>query len=469
MHVDRASLADLDVLEQGLESSALVALLDHTWSQGGRTKLREMVRNPLSTIDGIRSRQVALQRIAGLSPSIPPSRDLGAVLARVERYLASTYIELPSSRAGLWLVRRRYPEVVGSLVEGIEATQQLLRLAAALTDSLRSATHEQTELQEIEWRVRACLDAEQFRRLSSVRPRAPGDIRLGVFDESVRLQGRALLQSLLDAVHEFDALQSLARASSREGFSYPQVVEASAPFLDAEGVFHPALRDPVRNDLAVGAEARLVFLTGPNMAGKSTLLRACGLLVLMAHLGMAVPAARARLSRFDRLCVMLTTRDSLQRGESFFLAEVRRVGELVDYLQQQQRVFAVVDELFKGTNVLDAYDATELVVSCLARCPTSVFIVASHLAELARVLDRVGSVSLLRMEAAVTGGVPHFSFIVGPGVSEQRLGMVLLEQTGVARALRAIVDGNGVGPSPSEAAPRATRSPTSSQDRGQSE
>jgi DNA mismatch repair ATPase MutS len=98
-------------------------------------------------------------------------------------------------------------------------------------------------------------------------------------------------------------------------------------------------------------------------------------------------------------------------------------------------VLGLVDEMFKGTNVMDAHDATELVVSRLARCAKSVFMVSSHLVELADRLAPIASVRFVHFDATIDDGRLLFSYELKPGVSRQRLGMVLLEREGVARSL----------------------------------
>jgi DNA mismatch repair ATPase MutS len=255
-------------------------------------------------------------------------------------------------------------------------------------------------------------------------------------DGEIRGAGHARdqLLALLDALSLLDALNSLAHPPLY--FSYPTFVDDGEPRLRTLGLFHPFVSRPVSVDLSWEANDRVLFMTGPNMGGKTTLMRAAALVVYLAHVGMAVPAAAAELSTFDRLFAALTVRDSIQRGESFFLAEVRRIGALTKGLQRGERTFAIVDEAFKGTNVADARAATELLVSGLACCDTGLFIVASHLTEAAEGLDPSLAVRLVQMGTRRDGDRWVFTYQLEPGVSAVRLGMTLLEREGVAPALR---------------------------------
>ena len=263
---------------------------------------------------------------------------------------------------------------------------------------------------------------------------------LAKLDRPIRRSCRPALIGVLAALHELEALQSLAALSSRPGYSYPEMVDGDVVVFEARALRHPLLANAVPNDVSLGADAhgRLLFVTGPNMAGKTTALKTCGLAVLMAHIGVAVPAEHLRVSVFDVLFANLSAHDSLSRGESLFLAEVRRIGVLVGHLTARARVFGVVDEMLKGTNVHDAHDATQLVVTGLAEYPRGLFVVASHLAELADQLAVCGGVRFGQMTVRFEDGVARTTFRLEPGVSQQRLGMYILEQQGIVQALASV-------------------------------
>ena len=136
-----------------------------------------------------------------------------------------------------------------------------------------------------------------------------------------------------------------------------------------------------------------------------------------------------------RLCSSAHVRDDVQRGESMFLAEARRMASLAQAVGEHQRTFVVLDEPFRGTNVHDATEVTQAVVQRLvARARDTVF-VAYHLTEMAPALGAHPSVALLQFEADCTSGVPVFDYRARAGVSMQRLGMYLLQREGVLRLL----------------------------------
>jgi len=414
----------------------MIGFLDHTWSRGGRARLRELLLTPLGHADFIMKRQRVLQRLGSRLTGFD-STDLGHLLESVDRYASSSLVELPQTSLGCMYVRLRYPGMVEELVGGLEALIRLLDKVQLLAGLLENSS-EEDELLPIATLLASCLQRRSIRALRRARTGSRRQLRLACLDRTVRRTDREVLIALIDALYRLDALQSLARASQRSCFTYPEVVDSRYPLVTARRAFHPLISSPTPFDIDLDSSGRVVFLTGPNMAGKTTYLKTCGIIVVLAHIGMAVPAMSARVSIFDRLFAVLSIHDNIDRGESYFLAEVRRVGELVDRLSRGERMLALVDEMFKGTNVMDAHDATELVVSRLARCEKSVFMVSSHLVELADRLSPIPAIRFLHFDAAIGDGRLLFSYELKPGVSRQRLGMALLEREEVARSLEGV-------------------------------
>lgn len=167
------------------------------------------------------------------------------------------------------------------------------------------------------------------------------------------------------------------------------------------------------------------------MAGKTTYMRACALCVYLAHLGIGVPASQMALVPFQALLSSLSTGDNVQLGYSYFFSEVRRIKTAVQLVAERRRSFLVLDELFKGTNVHDAIEATEAVVAGLAAKENALCIVSSHLVELAPKLEATGAVQFQYFDADVSGEAPRYDFRLKSGVSTQRLGMEILEREGV--------------------------------------
>ena len=142
----------------------------------------------------------------------------------------------------------------------------------------------------------------------------------------------------LDVVGEFDALLALAAfAAEHPAFTFPELVDGH-PQIAADGLAHPLLDDSaVSNDIALGEPApRLLVVSGSNMSGKSTFLRALGLNVVLAQTGAPVRASRLVLSPLA-VGASIRVLDSLLDGKSRFYAEITRLKQVVDLVVAEKR------------------------------------------------------------------------------------------------------------------------------------
>jgi hypothetical protein len=164
---------------------------------------------------------------------------------------------------------------------------------------------------------------------------------------------------------EFEGMVALAAyAAEHEENVYPEMVDGAVPVLEAEGMVHPLIaRDTaVANDVALGGEVRFLLISGSNMAGKSTLLRALGVNVVLGMAGAPVPVGRMRMSAL-RVGASLALTDSLAEGKSKFLAEVERLRDLLQGARAWPgETLFLIDEIFSGTNSADRRAAAEAVV-----------------------------------------------------------------------------------------------------------
>ena len=253
-------------------------------------------------------------------------------------------------------------------------------------------------------------------------------------DQAFRGEERAAFDRLLELVHEIDALRAMSDVTAANGFVLPKI-GAGPVRLVAEGLFHPLVPDAVANPIALDQEHRLLFLTGPNMAGKTTYLRAAATALYLAHLGMGVPAARFAFVPIEQLVTSISLSDDLNQGVSYFRAEALRVKAVADGIARGDRVVAIMDEPFKGTNVKDALDASLAVIRRFATKPDCLFMVSSHLIEIGDELGDRLPIAYRYFEAEERGDRLGFDYVVRSGVSSQRLGMRVLEEEGIFELL----------------------------------
>ena len=246
------------------------------------------------------------------------------------------------------------------------------------------------------------------------------------------------IQRALWAVAELDALNAMALSTAALGWTMPELVESDSFLLDATGVFHPFVEAPVPNPIHLSGGDPMVFLTGPNMAGKTTYLRSVALVVFLAQLGMGVPATKARLTPVEALFTSLNPADNLKAGLSYFLAEVLRVKAAATLLADGRRSLVLFDEVFKGTNVKDALEASAEVILGFAKARRSGLIFSSHLAELVEVLKTNPNIRFCCFDGEIVSGIPQYSYQLRDGVSDQRSGVLLLRQARIPELIARI-------------------------------
>ncbi len=429
MLIDDVTLSDLEVVSSLDGSGAIVDLIDRTRTTVGRRALIRRLRQPFSDLEQIRETQIAIRflrehrRILDFDEhSFRP----------VERYLRSN-IELTAGSPFVarveyaWLAIR-YRGVLREIREGQAATVALCRHINTIC--MRLAAREPPP-------VIACFVASLRKTASSVlEAMVSGNVV--VVDRTIR---GVLKDSILDAIQilgELDALGSMAAACNELRWSTPTLVESQSFLFEAQGVFHPFVTDPVSNPVELSGGEPVVFLTGPNMAGKSTYLRSVALVVLLAQTGMDVPATSARLTPVEALFTSLNPSDNLKAGLSYFLAEIMRVKVAATLLAEGKRSFVLFDEVFKGTNVKDALEASAEVILGFARARNSGFMFASHLAELVDTLDSNPAIRFCHFDGEFLQGSPSYSYALKDGVSDKRFGLLLLRQAEIPELIARI-------------------------------
>ena len=184
--------------------------------------------------------------------------------------------------------------------------------------------------------------------------------------EDWRMKHGAELRVWIDVWGEFEALSALANYAYENPMNTFPVVSGDVTKYEAEGLGHPLLASEacVRNDVRLNRDCRFYVISGSNMSGKSTLLRAIGLNAVLAFAGAPVRATELRLSRLA-VCSSLSIMDSLQQGKSKFMAEMDRLRMTIEMAEQGEPVLFLIDEIFSGTNSRDRRVAAEAVVRTL--------------------------------------------------------------------------------------------------------
>ena len=441
MIMDAQTYRDLEIFEAEGGASSVFDLCNVTRTDGGSRALRARMKKPFSNPKKIRAVQDSLSSILDhrLAFERLPS---DTVTNAVEKYVHGSLPLVTSDNPFELFVGSleiRFGEVRPwtRIMRGVHATCAMIRSLRRLLGSveMRAAKGDVGVL------IEEMRDLIARPALRVVPDQERWDLPTWTIlriDRVLRHHERKTVERLLNLLFEVDALVSMAEVVQRSKYVMPEIVDGPLA-VEAEAVAHPFITDAVANPVRLDQERRMLFLTGPNMAGKTTYLRACGIALYLAHLGMGVPARSFRFSPCQRLFSSITVHDNVRSGVSFFRAEALRVKTIAQAVTEGYRVVAMMDEPFKGTNVKDALDASRAILERFASKQGSLFLVSSHLIELGEQMIATGQVDCRHFEAGEQEGRLRFEYVLRPGVSTQRLGMRVLREEGIF----ALLDGGG--------------------------
>jgi DNA mismatch repair ATPase MutS len=171
------------------------------------------------------------------------------------------------------------------------------------------------------------------------------------------------------------------------------------------------------------------------MAGKSTFIRSVGTTVFLAHIGMGVPAKTMQLTLFDGLLSNINVVDNIAKGESYFYNEVQRIKDTILKINDGRKWLILIDELFKGTNVQDAMKCSSVVIEGLLKIKNSLFILSTHLYEIGGALKIHSNICFKYFETIVEDEQLQFSYQLKEGISNDRLGYLILKREKVIELL----------------------------------
>ena len=230
----------------------------------------------------------------------------------------------------------------------------------------------------------------------------------------------------------FDAYLSIAVTAQKAGFIPAQFIDKG---IHLTNFFHPLIKAPVKNSIRI--EKNVLVLTGPNMSGKSTLLRSVSLCVYLARLGLPVPAEECQVVFAAAINVYINSRDNLNSGYSHFMTEVMNLKESIIAAGEGTQVFTVFDELFSGTNVDDALNILTITLNGLKKFPDSYFLLSTHFYKLKELqVDEMSHAAFYYIDSFLEDGKPKFTYQLKEGWSDVKFGTLLFEREGLIELLK---------------------------------
>lgn len=435
MQIDKQSFNDISVFHQEEEFS-IFHKLNFTRTVGGKEWLRKFFSEPHDDINRIVGTQKVIRTFMEHVKQWPAGITNGTILV-MEKFVDYSLDPISDNPASLnimfytWLHSEDYSMVKYSVphfadfYRGLRQISELLE-GLDLPPSITFYTD----------RIGRTLKEPALEKLSRTEPGTKFSTRQNLFfGQQLRNRYKTDTLELIDIYSRLDAWYSMAMAVKTYNLSFPQFVEQDVPLVAAKGLYHILIPHPVSYDLEMDPEHNFLFLTGANMAGKSTLIKSIGSAVFLAHIGMGVPAEAMRLTLFDGLISNINVEDNIAKGESYFFNEVQRIKNTIEKINNGKKWLVLIDELFKGTNVQDAMKCSLTVIRGLIKIRHSLFILSTHLYEIGAELEKFPNISFKYFETTVKDEQLEFSYQLKEGISNDRIGYVILKREKVVEML----------------------------------
>ena len=346
----------------------------------------------------------------------------------------------------LWLLHRA--TWVGALASRFEVVEKRLTPWAGVLEVLEGSNFRNAELASLRARVAGSGASDAVRdlgrRARSLSQRrnliwvvTGGALLLWDFLAARRLlRWRAEygpdLGRWLDAAARFEALLCLAGYAAAVPDHVWPVESEDGPPLRATALAHPLLPADrrVSNDLDLDPAGCTWVVTGSNMSGKSTFLRAAGLGVVLARAGAPVPATAMALRPLSVMTSMIVT-ESLERGSSRFHAEVVRIRRCLDWVRQAEGGLVLLDEILSGTNSAERHQGTEAVIRTLTALG-AVTLVSTHDLALADLEKELPYTRVVHFRDTIEDGRMTFDYVARPGVLPSTNALEVMRAEGIA-------------------------------------
>jgi DNA mismatch repair protein MutS len=436
MQVDTTTLNDLSIFAHE-ENQSVLHHLDFSRTIGGREWLKFLLARPLGSIKEIEETQALLSCILRVKEQWPQTITNGTIMV-IEKFYETPVDNIPRKPSSLdafmykLLNKEDYSLIEYTLthftqfVKGLQAIIQ--SLANEQMPPLLLTITGQIQLLLAKPVIQAIIHHPVNEKLSITQQQQYGHY--------IRNGYKSAALELVEIYSRLDAYYGMAMACEHYQFSFPSFSGKEEPCLAVEQLYHPLLPTPVAYDINLVQEKNFLFLTGANMGGKSTFIKAVGLAVYMAHLGMGVPAKKMELSLFDGLLSNIQVGDNIIKGESYFFNEVQRIHKTLTKISDGKKWLILIDELFKGTNVQDAMKCSTVVIEGLRKMQNALFVLSTHLYEIGNDLKQYPNIQFRYFETEVKDDQLLFSYQLKEGISNDRLGYLILKREGVVDMLQ---------------------------------
>jgi DNA mismatch repair protein MutS len=427
--LDKQTANDLNIFNSKNKQS-VYALFNRTRTKGGSILLEEIFKYPLNDPASINARMNKIQAFSALSSKFPFEIEL---IDAAEQYLSNT-----DSRSQLGYEKQGMIESFKTfvsadterqlLIKGINAIVTLYGKFSSYVEKIGTA-YSSAELQTTLKSIKSLVETGGEQR----KPLYDHYVSL---DKQLRFVQYKIIKNMLFHIYSIDVFIAIAKVAMEKGYTFPVISTKKESRIILTAVYHPLIENAITNNLLVDSDSNIIFLTGANMAGKSTFMKTFGIAVFLAHIGFPVPAAYMEFVVIDGLYTSINLPDNLHNGYSHFYTEVMRIKKIAEELRDQKRLLVIFDELFRGTNVKDAYDATVAITASIAMKTNCIFLVSTHIMEAAEKLKSFPNINFVYLPTKMQDNHPVYTYRLEKGVSDDRHGMIIIQNEGILEILK---------------------------------
>lgn len=424
---DKQTLDDLNILGK-YKSNSIYKLFNQVKTDGGEKLLEQMFLHPLTDNTAINDRAATFSYFQRKKIIFPFSV---TQLTNVENYMSMAAGGGLLS-AGFQLAKKKGLKYMGldkeySLVQtGLHEAIVLVNQVYNFFRSLQKEDSDNPFRDRME-KVDYIYKHPKLSWLASPLQQELSLLKLVKYDYLIRHVFRQELTQLLDIVYELDVFIAVSDIAFQNDFCYGNALPKNETTIKMTNVRHPGLKNGVANSLIIDHDQNVIFLTGANMAGKSTFMKSFGVAVYLGHMGFPIAAEEMVFSVQDGIYTSINVPDNLNMGYSHFYAEVLRVKKVAEEVAQEKNLVVIFDELFKGTNVKDANDATVAVTIGFSEYRNCSYIISTHIIEAAKELKECGNFQFVYLPTIMEGNVPKYTYRLKQGVTEDRHGKMIID------------------------------------------
>jgi len=431
---DKQTLEDLNLLGK-FKQHSIFSLFNKVNTAGAEKLLIGMFQNPLTEPAAINSRSAIFRYFQSKQLTFPFNNEQFGL---VDNYLSGSSGRLYLTALGS-MARKK---LLGSIVrdEEYQKLQRSLQQTIDLLNKCKAFIGQFSDDRDNPFydEVLAAKNILHDSRLQWLASEQSGKLsltKMARYDHLLRYTMEAELATLIETFYQLDLYISVANFARTKGFDYATAFPQKDNLLSATDVRHPGIEKAIGNPVSFHQNSNMIFLTGANMAGKSTFMKSFGINVYLAHMGFPVAAKEMKFSVKEGIYTSINVPDNLNMGYSHFYAEVLRVKDAAEQVSSGKSLVVIFDELFKGTNVKDAYDATLAVTAAFSEFRDCLFIISTHIIEAGEVLKQQDNLQMLYLPTIMNGNVPQYTYQLQQGISSDRHGMMIIENEGILEML----------------------------------